>query len=146
MQGEGFAPSSVPLAFEVETSRGNATVEGPAGLDPSEFSNRILEKVNGASLGTLRASATGATPNWRQHPLPLVSHTVQARATRHVWWDIAGPAPTGIYDREALKPGASIEGPAIVEAPDTTYAVNPGWTLVVNELAFFIISRANGEQ
>ena len=141
MQGEGFAPANVPLVFEIGTAHGRATIEGPSSLDPTDFSREILSKSNGSPVDSLRASATSATPHWRQHPLSVAPHAPHARATRDVWWQETGPAPTLIYDRDTLKPGASVEGPAIVEAPDTTYAVNPGWTLVVNELAFFIITR-----
>jgi N-methylhydantoinase A/oxoprolinase/acetone carboxylase beta subunit len=32
-------------------------------------------------------------------------------------------------------------GPAVVEAPDTAYAVNPGWSLDVDNLGNFVLSR-----
>ena len=64
-----------------------------------------------------------------------------ARKSRHVWWDSAAPTLTPVYDRESLTPGIVIAGPAIVAAADTTYAVFPGWRLVVNDLAFYIMMR-----
>jgi N-methylhydantoinase A/oxoprolinase/acetone carboxylase beta subunit len=48
---------------------------------------------------------------------------------------------TAWADRESLTPGGVIEGPAIMEAADTTYAVFPGWKLVVNDLAFYVLTR-----
>jgi N-methylhydantoinase A/oxoprolinase/acetone carboxylase beta subunit len=143
MQGEGFRPSDVPLVFEV--GREGATVEGQASLEAAEFSKRILEKVDGASIDLLRACATSATPHWRQPPLATGPNVPTPRGRRAVWWSTDGPVTTAIYDRDALQPGARIDGPAIIEAPDTTYAVNPGWNLTVNELAFFIVSR-NGTE
>jgi N-methylhydantoinase A/oxoprolinase/acetone carboxylase beta subunit len=64
-----------------------------------------------------------------------------ARKSRHVWWDSAAPALTPVYDRESLTPGVVVTGPAIVEAADTTYAIFPGWRLVVNGLAFYVMTR-----
>lgn len=145
MQGEGFAPSDVPLVFEVGLDEAAVTVEGPSSLDAAEFSRRILAKADGTPIDLLRACATSATPHWRQEPLASGSHVLRPHARRDVWWTKDGPASTSIYDRDALQPGVSIDGPAIVEAPDTTYAVNPGWRLTVNELAFFVISRTRTE-
>ena len=39
----------------------------------------------------------------------------------------AGPLQTGFFRRSRLQPGHRIEGPAIVEQPDTTTAIPPGW-------------------
>jgi N-methylhydantoinase A/oxoprolinase/acetone carboxylase beta subunit len=35
--------------------------------------------------------------------------------------------PTSIYERSHITPGTKIRGPGIVEQPDTTTVVNPGW-------------------
>jgi N-methylhydantoinase A/acetophenone carboxylase len=145
MQGEGFVPSNVSLVFEIAFDETTATVEGSASLEGAEFARRILDKANGTPIDLLRACATSATPHWRQPPLPSIPNAPGPRGCRYVWWGEDGPAPTPIHDRDALQPGASIDGPAIVEAPDTTYAVNPGWKLTVNELAFFIVSRSSTE-
>ena len=64
-----------------------------------------------------------------------------ARKSRHVWWDSTAPTLTPVYSRESLTPGAVIVGPAIVAAADTTYAVFPGWRLVVNNLSFYVMMR-----
>ena len=34
---------------------------------------------------------------------------------------------TGIYKWESIPVGARIDGPAVVEAPHTTFVVAPGW-------------------
>jgi N-methylhydantoinase A len=141
MQGEGFAADNVPLAFEVDLGGRKVQVEGKSSLDPAEFSARMWAKADGAPVDALRASATSVTPHWRQKAKSQTPHRAVPRSTRDVWWDSAGVTSTKIYDRDSLMPGATIEGPAIVEAPDTTYAVCPGWNLVVNDLAFFVMTR-----
>ena len=70
-----------------------------------------------------------------------MAHVAIARKSRHVWWHSFGPTLTPVYDRESLAPGSVVEGPAIVEAADTTYAVCPGWKLAVNNLVFYVMTR-----
>ena len=45
--------------------------------------------------------------------------------TRRVWFDNSWH-DTPIYRREALAPGATLTGPAIVEQLDTTTVIEPG--------------------
>jgi N-methylhydantoinase A len=42
-----------------------------------------------------------------------------------VWWE-AGPHDTNIYDRGLLRAGNVVEGPAVIEAEDTTYVIPAG--------------------
>jgi N-methylhydantoinase A len=46
-------------------------------------------------------------------------------------WFAGGFAATPIYDRARLPADGRIAGPAIVEQPDTTTVVPPGWTALV---------------
>ena len=47
--------------------------------------------------------------------------------------DFDEPIITDIYRSEMVKPGMSIEGPAIVESPRANYLIEPGWTMVMGE-------------
>jgi N-methylhydantoinase A len=141
MRAEGFAPSDVSLAVEATLDGRIETVNGESSLDRSDVCPQILAKANGIAVSALFVSATSLTPHWRQGQMPLTSHVVQSRGQRDVWWDATGPARTPLYDRAMLAPGAVVEGPAIIEAPDTTYAVPPGWRLVVNEFSFYVMTR-----
>jgi N-methylhydantoinase A/acetophenone carboxylase len=44
----------------------------------------------------------------------------------------AGMTDTPVYDWPTLKPGHSIQGPALIEAPETTYVIERGWTYVMD--------------
>jgi N-methylhydantoinase A len=44
-----------------------------------------------------------------------------------------GFTATPIFDREALRPGHTIAGPAVIEAPDTTMLVRPGQTVRMDD-------------
>ncbi len=44
-----------------------------------------------------------------------------------------GAKPTPVYERDALKPGQTVEGPAIIDAPDSTMLVHPGQSARMDE-------------
>ena len=54
---------------------------------------------------------------------------------------LGGFAPTPIYDRELLQPGAVITGPAIIEQLDTTTVVGPGWTASCDRYGTVVMVR-----
>jgi N-methylhydantoinase A len=75
-------------------------------------------------------------------PLPLPSQTtlISSPVTRAVWFDRAGPIAAAIYQRDQLKPGDQIQGPAIVEQMDTTTLIRPGSLATVNTANHLTIS------
>ena len=53
------------------------------------------------------------------------------RAPRQAYWHaLGGFQETPVFDFDALEPGNRIEGPALIEAPETTYVLEPGWSFV----------------
>ncbi|MBT3256252.1 MAG: hydantoinase/oxoprolinase family protein [Deltaproteobacteria bacterium] len=63
--------------------------------------------------------------------MPLAGETPPEAAVREprkaFWSELGGFKETLVYDFDRLEPGNSIEGPALIEAPDTTYVLEPGW-------------------
>ncbi len=60
-------------------------------------------------------------PETDQPPVP--------KAERPVWWKQTGVhVPTPIFEQDDVRSGQSIVGPAIIEAPATTFAIPPGRT------------------
>jgi N-methylhydantoinase A/oxoprolinase/acetone carboxylase beta subunit len=53
------------------------------------------------------------------------------RRERPAYFAPGGFVPTPVYDRARLGEGVRIPGPAIVEQPDTTTVIPPGWAAVV---------------
>jgi N-methylhydantoinase A len=95
-----------------------------------------------AILVNLRTTVIG-----RRAPLDLatfapasgVSEAPRPRDARQVrfddrWFD------TRIFDRASLGSGATVNGPAIVEQPDTTVVIDPGATAAVDSLGNLVIS------
>ncbi|MFQ5692355.1 MAG: hydantoinase/oxoprolinase family protein, partial [Nitrospinota bacterium] len=62
----------------------------------------------------------------RLPPTGVDSDHAQKGERRVYFSETSGWRQTPIYDSEALRPGNRIEGPAVVEAPDTTIVVRPG--------------------
>jgi len=56
------------------------------------------------------------------------------KGTREAYWpELGGYQPTPIYEQQLLRCGNLVEGPAIVEAQDTTIVLPPGRRYTVNE-------------
>ena len=56
------------------------------------------------------------------------SRSYRSIALNGAWYEAT------IYQRDSLRPGQSIVGPVIVEQPDTTIVVPPGWRAAVDTL------------
>ncbi len=68
-------------------------------------------------------------------------YTPEPHSLRRVFFGDTGWVITPIYRREDLRPGAEIEGPAVIEASDSTILVPPGHRASVDEYMAVHISR-----
>ncbi|MBI3968800.1 MAG: hydantoinase/oxoprolinase family protein, partial [Chloroflexi bacterium] len=64
---------------------------------------------------------------------------------RPVYFD-AGYRPTWLYDRERLRPGNEITGPAIVVQTDTTSVIPPGWDASVDAFRNLVVDFRKGSR
>ena len=55
------------------------------------------------------------------------------KPSRRVWFRDVGFVDTGIYERQKLGVGAAVDGPAIIEQPDTTTVMPPGTRCTVDD-------------
>lgn len=96
--------------------------------------------------GGITIEAIFVTAAIRQEPRRLngsdeTPHHPEPGAIRPACFDAAeGMVDTPVHDWTALRPGAEIPGPAIIEAPDTTYVIEPGWIYRMNRLRNGIIT------
>jgi N-methylhydantoinase A len=86
-----------------------------------------------------RAAAVGAVSS-AARPAAGTAASAEARAkgTRKAWF--GGWRDTPVFDMAGLAPGASLSGPAIIEAETTTVIVNAGDELRVNDLGWLDIA------
>ncbi|MEX0280002.1 MAG: hydantoinase/oxoprolinase family protein [Arenibacterium sp.] len=120
---------SVPISIELTNGRVVApTREAIATAFDSAYQGnfgRLLR--NGVRrVMNLRSAVTGIRPKFDLETLaPADEGAVEPKSRRQVhfgsdWYE------TRIYDRLSLPVGARIEGPAILEQPDTTVLIEPG--------------------
>jgi N-methylhydantoinase A len=87
-------------------------------------------------------------------PLEGSSHAARADrsgpgpvASREVYFEAStGWTATSIYAGESLAPGAAMAGPAIIEEPDTTIVVYPGWRCRLDEGHVYHLTREGGAE
>jgi N-methylhydantoinase A len=91
-------------------------------------SRRRTERARAVDEGSAEASSVAAPETFRE-----------------VWFDPdAGWTTTPIHAGEALEAGARIEGPAIVEEPDATIVVYPGWRCRLDQSQVYHLTREGG--
>ena len=140
--GEGFSEAEMTARVEVDLRVGKRhrtlAIPGKRG----RIKGRLARGAGKTVIETVRLLAECDVPRWE----PTREATAAGRAprrkgTRDVCWTPAGAEATPVYDRAALRYGHTVRGPAIVEGPDTGYAVAAGWTLSVGVWGDFVISR-----
>jgi N-methylhydantoinase A/acetophenone carboxylase len=107
------------------------------------FSPFSLFPTGGVELHHFVLRATLRRPH---HPLPRrplgppepPSGAVRL-ARRACWRECGGFVETRVFEGPALEPGNRVNGPAILDAPDTTTIIPPGWRYVVHEIGAGIL-------
>lgn len=137
MRGEGFTADQVTWELElvIETPRGERRVPWPAegGIDAGAVLARLRQEpehadAKGFELQAVVLNARAAIPHWLPTTAGAKPHRPRAREARGVRWESASPpVETPLYQLAELEPGAELDGPAIIEAPDTSYAIGSGW-------------------
>ncbi|HZQ59152.1 MAG TPA: hydantoinase/oxoprolinase family protein [Acidimicrobiales bacterium] len=108
------------------------TIALPAGrLDPRAVAEALYERYRGeygidlrdpVELVTFRARATRRVPR----PQPRAGRGA-ARYDRHRTAYFGAPVETPVVAREACAPGERFDGPVLLEEPESTLVVPPGW-------------------
>lgn len=90
----------------------------------------------------VRFRATSPVARPRLEALPRAGRDASAAriAERDVWFDRA--LATAVYDRDILRPGHRLRGPALIVQMDTTTVVPPGWRGQVDDLGNIVLERS----
>jgi N-methylhydantoinase A len=94
---------------------------------------------------SLRATAIGKRPAFDASvfaPQPCSSLEKARQGERQVWFD-GGWRQTGIWSRLDLPAGSVIQGPAILEQPDSTTVIEPGFSGRTDPLGNLILELAS---
>ncbi|WP_262848213.1 hydantoinase/oxoprolinase family protein [Mumia quercus] len=137
--GQGF---EIPVQIDLSTFDGSG-----AGLDALRRSfDREHERLfsflldNEHEIVTVRATATGPRPAVSAPTLTAGGGDPSAArtSTQQIWVD-GGPVDAGIFQRDLLRGGDVVEGPAIVTEMDSTTLVLPGHTATVHPSGSLLI-------
>ncbi|TAK36376.1 MAG: hydantoinase/oxoprolinase family protein [Chloroflexota bacterium] len=104
----------------------------------SEASGNIkggIEIVNLIVKGSVALPKTEV----KRYPLTSALQPGALKSKRPVYWDKIGYAETPVYDLAALQAGNALDGPAIIEANDTTYVIQPGWVFELDQYLHGVI-------
>jgi N-methylhydantoinase A len=123
-----LAPDHV-LAAQADFHAAHERVYGYArGGQPVEFVN-------------FRATHTYSLPRPRVRPPDATRRAKPQVGERRAYFAPAGFIPTPIFDRSGLAPDTRLGGPAIVEQPDTTTVIPPGYVAIVERSGNLRIRR-----
>jgi N-methylhydantoinase A len=107
------------------------------------FGGTALTREVGVSIDAIRLRAWIPREPWALPAREPVDRGLESarRAERGCWWHPGGMQPTPVYDYAALGPGHEIQGPAVVEAADTTILLEPGWHGRMDDYGFFTMRK-----
>ncbi len=140
MIGEGFSADHVLMSPELRIVKSGQIRVVP--LDVNGGEEEIRREVGSGLIDSVRLTAECPVPHWAPERRSDVAIGSPApKGSRMVCWDSGARVESPIYDALAFRPGHRVDGPTVVEAPDTTIVVNAGWELTVDVYGNFIISR-----
>lgn len=148
MVGEGFDAAAVVFRTEVDVLIGGAPrtlrSTSPTGLRDLLSEHIPADDRGDAVVDAVRLWSEGKVVHWEPTAAPPAQRSVEKarKGERPVFWQPGVSTPTPVFDREQLESGHLVEGPAIVEGPDTNYVVNPAWILTVDEHTNLCMSRS----
>jgi len=161
MQEQGLEFQTIEYVREAEIrytmQMAEVTTPVPAGVLDAEAIDAVgaefealYERLYGKGSGfadaglqviTYRVRAVGMLPIRTKLPdLEIAAGVPESSGTRRVFLDVRkGWQETKIYDYQALKVGAQVDGPAVVETPTTTIAVPEGSRGTVDRLGNLVL-------
>jgi N-methylhydantoinase A len=92
---------------------------------------------------TCRLTASGPIPELALEPTAVAPAPAEAAIleVRPAYFrELGGYVDTPAYERPALTPGATFQGPAIIEEKDSTAVVGPGTSVVVDPFLNLVVS------
>jgi N-methylhydantoinase A/oxoprolinase/acetone carboxylase beta subunit len=149
--GEGIQPTGIEYLAELEISRPNQpSVAVPCPPDALLDSNKLkalLETALGRSkdgfvvdLLRVQIKKAMAKPSLVEKPIQGADSSHALKGKRQVAWGSKNGEAL-LYTWEALQPGNSVEGCAVLEGASSTFFVPENWTLKIDRFGNALLSR-----
>jgi len=97
----------------------------------------IFEALAVEAIGGASEVSDQQSPLVDTDPTPVDQVEITTEGARHA---------TPLYDREALLPGQTVEGPAIIKEPTGTNVIEPDWHATINAFGHLILQRSRPMQ
>ncbi len=91
--------------------------------------------------GAVTAEAIGATEDVEDIEEPLSSGETPESIATVAMHSGGATHDAPVYDRETMKPGHAVTGPAIVIEPTSTTVIEPGWTATMTSRGHLVVER-----
>jgi N-methylhydantoinase A/acetophenone carboxylase len=143
MAGEGHSAEAVRFTLELIPRAGPP----PLHLDLSQPVTAQALQAAGVkkalAIDTLLLSATAPIPHWSLPRAPRSGKdpSEAKKGERPVWWNERAATATPVYERDRLRPGNLLRGPALIESADTVGVVPSRWRLLIDEHGTGILER-----
>lgn len=131
MAAEGFGAEEIQYAADLLVEDGREYGVRELSYTPGDRVSGIPDDIRGEACLRLHATAPLEKASFRDHELVGPDPSDARKGEREVYWDDEF-VQTAIYERTALDPGNVVDGPAVIEAVDTTIAVPPGYSLRID--------------
>jgi N-methylhydantoinase A/acetophenone carboxylase len=163
---EGFSEDRIHFRLELDMRYGmqynltkvespHLNVKGPK--DFKDICDRFTEQYSaiyspeatfprgGINVECFYLTASVDMPHLEMKPAPAGQAEPDKDAildSREAYWDsLGGFQDTEVFYYESLKPGNSITGPALIEAGDTTYVIEPEWHFTMDPYYNGVLER-----
>ena len=145
LTAEGFEREDIQLARSLDVRYAGQSFELPVeGSSNATYETvaAAFQEAHAARFGYADDRATVVIVNTRLRatiaaPRPDVvfdagaPHAADAVSAAEAWF-VDGPVQAQVYERDALAPGATFDGPALVAQMDATTVVPPSWRAIVD--------------
>jgi N-methylhydantoinase A len=160
LRADGVAPSAITMQHALDMRYTGQSFELTVPVEPDSDFLAAFHALHGRRYGyahpdegveivAVRVTASGRTPKPSLEPATAggPDASLARVGTRPVWLRrepgaAAEPVETPLYERERLRPGNIIPGPAVIFQFDATSALPPGWTARVDGYRNLVIERA----
>ncbi|MFQ5342033.1 MAG: hydantoinase/oxoprolinase family protein [Anaerolineae bacterium] len=163
---EGFAPEEVQFALELDMRYGmqlnftrvrspRRALAGPEDVQAlcdafnAEYARLFSPEAAFPQAGIdveefyLKAWVSVPPHDFPALPSEGADPSAARKGSRPVYWRAEGDfVETPVFQREALRCGNVVEGPAVIEAEDTTIVVPPSWRFSVDDYLNGVIEQA----
>jgi N-methylhydantoinase A/oxoprolinase/acetone carboxylase beta subunit len=147
--GQGYELRVPAGSGEIDTAWTDSLTESFHSAHEREFARR--DERSDVEIVTLRVRGVGVMPALETAPIESGGESPEAEATlgeRQIWFRVdrrVERLPTVQYDRDRLRAGNVLAGPAVIHQFDTTTVLPPGMTATVDRYGNLVIDcAANG--